>query len=56
MNAGFVRRAMTFAAFGFALNVALLGTFVVATAQPAQTRPKIVTNDPATYRYAYQHG
>jgi outer membrane lipoprotein SlyB len=56
MNAGFVRRVMTFAAFGFALNVALLGTFVVATAQPTQTRPKIVTNDPATYRYAYQHG
>ncbi len=56
MNAGFVRRAMTFAAFGFALNVALLGTYVVATAQPTQTRPKIVTNDPATYRYAYQHG
>jgi hypothetical protein len=55
MNAGFVRRAMTFAAFGFALSVALLGTFVVATAQPPQ-RPKIVTNDPATYRYAYQHG
>jgi hypothetical protein len=46
---------MTFAAFGFALSVALLGTFVVATAQPPQ-RPKIVTNDPATYRYAYQHG
>jgi hypothetical protein len=56
MNAGFVRKAITFAAFGFALNVALLGTFIVATAQPTQTRPKIVTNDPATYRYAYQHG
>jgi hypothetical protein len=56
MNAGFVRKAMTFVAFGFALSVALLGTFVVATAQPTQTRPKIVTNDPATYRYAYQHG
>jgi hypothetical protein len=56
MNAGFVRKAMTFAAFGFALNVALLGTFVVATAQSTQSRPKIVTNDPATYRYAYQHG
>jgi hypothetical protein len=56
MNAGFVRKVMTFAAFGFALSVALLGTFVVATAQPTQTRPKIVTNDPATYRYAYQHG
>src|SRR5215470_8578811 len=56
MNAGSVRKAMTFAAFGFALSVALLGTFVVATAQPTQTRPKIVTNDPATYRYAYQHG
>ena len=55
MNAGFVRRVMTFAAFGFALSVALLGTFVVATAQPTQ-RPKIVTNDPASYRYAYQHG
>jgi hypothetical protein len=47
---------MTFAAFGFALSVALLGTFVVATAQPTQSRPKIVTNDPTTYRYAYQHG
>jgi hypothetical protein len=56
MNAGFVRKAMKIAAFGFALNVALLGTFVVATAQPSQSRPKIVTNDPATYRYAYQHG
>jgi len=56
MNAGFVRKAMTFAAFGFALNVALLGTFIVAAAQPTQSRPKIVTNDPATYRYAYQHG
>lgn len=55
MNAGFVRRAVTFAAFGFALSVALLGTFVVATAQPPQ-RPKVITNDPATYRYAYQHG
>src|SRR5882672_4621499 len=56
MNAGFVRKAMTFAAFGFALNVALLGTFISAAAQPPQSRPKIVTNDPATYRYAYQHG
>jgi hypothetical protein len=56
MNAGFVRKAMTFAAFGFALNVALLGTVVVATAQTTPSRPKIVTNDPATYRYAYQHG
>jgi len=56
MNAGFVRKAMTFVAFGFALNVALLGTFIVAAAQPTQQRPKIVTNDPATYRFAYQHG
>lgn len=56
MNAGFVRKAMIFAAFGFALNVALLGTFISAAAQPTQPRPKIVTNDPATYRYAYQHG
>src|SRR5215475_14841457 len=58
MNAGFVRRAMTFAAFGFALSVALLGTFVSAAAQPGsgQSRPSVVTNDPATYRYAYQHG
>lgn len=56
MNAGFVRKAMTFAAFGFALNVALLGMSISAAAQPAQSRPKIVTNDPATYRHAYQHG
>src|SRR5215475_5931570 len=60
MNAGFVRKAMTFVAFGFALNVALLGTFISATAQTtqqaSQPRPKVVTNDPATYRYAYQHG
>src|SRR5262249_48424011 len=56
MNAGFVRKAMTFAAFGFALNVALLGTFNSALAQTTQPRPKVVTNDPVTYRYAYQHG
>src|SRR5262245_29879745 len=60
MNAGFVRKAMTFLAFGFALSVAMLGTFTSATAQTtqqtAQPRPKVVTNDPATYRYAYQHG
>ncbi len=56
MNAGFVRKAMTFAAFGFALNVALLGTFISAAAQTTESRPKIVTNDPATYRHAYQHG
>src|SRR5262249_17147162 len=56
MNAGFVRKAMTFVAFGFALNVALLGTFNSALAQTTQPRPKVVTNDPVTYRYAYQHG
>src|SRR5215831_19526326 len=56
MNAGFVRKAMTFAAFGFALSVALLGTFNSALAQTTQPRPKVVTNDPVTYRYAYQHG
>src|SRR5215471_5325981 len=56
MNAGFVRKAVTFAAFGFALNVALMGTFISAAAQPPQSRPQVVTNDPATYRYAYQHG
>jgi outer membrane lipoprotein SlyB len=56
MNAGFVRKAMTFTAFGFALNVALLGTFISVAAQPTQTRPKIATNDPANYRFAFQHG
>src|SRR5215475_8671406 len=56
MNAGFVRKAMAFAAFGFALNVALLGAFNSALAQTTQPRPKVVTNDPVTYRYAYQHG
>lgn len=55
MNAGYVRKAMTSAAFGFALSVTLLGTFIGAAAQPP-SRPQIVTNDPATYRYAYQHG
>jgi outer membrane lipoprotein SlyB len=56
MNAGFVRKAMTFAAFGFILNVALLGMSISAAAQTTQSRPKIVNNDPATYRHAYQHG
>jgi hypothetical protein len=53
MNAGFVRKALIYTAFGFALNVALLGAFISAA---AQSRPQVVTNDPATYRYAYQHG
>jgi outer membrane lipoprotein SlyB len=53
MNAGFVRRAAAFAAMG----VVLLGTGVSALAQTSRTtRPKVVTNDPATYRYAHQHG
>jgi hypothetical protein len=56
MNAGFVRRAMTFVAFGFALSVAMLGTFNSAAAQPDQSRPSIVKNDRSTYRHAYQHG
>ncbi len=56
MTASFVRKGMTFAAFGFALNVALLGLFVKAPAQTTTSRPKVVTNDPATYRYAYQFG
>jgi outer membrane lipoprotein SlyB len=56
MNAGFVRKAITFAAFGFILNVALLGMSITAAAQPAQSRPKVVSDDPATYRHAYQHG
>src|SRR5262249_40450725 len=45
-----------FVAFGFALNVALLGMFNGVTAQTTSPRPKVVTNDPSTYRYAYQHG
>ncbi len=52
MNAGFVRRAAAFAA----LSVALLAMFINASAQTTRTRPKVVTNNPATYRYAYQHG
>ena len=52
MNAGFVRRAAAFAA----LSVILLAMFINVSAQTTRTRPKIVTNDPATYRYAYQHG
>src|SRR5689334_4838469 len=56
MNAGFVRKAMTFAAFGLALSVTSLGTFINAAAQQPPMRPRIGTNDPATYRYAYQHG
>ena len=52
MNAGFVRRAAAFAT----LSVALLAMFINVSAQTTRTRPKIVTNDPATYRYAYQHG
>jgi len=56
MNASFVRKAMAFVAFGFALNVALLGMFINAPAQTTGQRPKIVTNDQTAYRYAYQHG
>jgi len=56
MNASFVHKAMTSVAFGFALNVALLGMFISAPAQTTGQRPKVITNDQTTYRYAYQHG
>lgn len=56
MDAGFVRKTMTLVAFGFALNVALLGMFINAGAQTTRPRPKVVTNDTTTYRFAYQHG
>jgi hypothetical protein len=56
MNAGYVPKAITSAAFGFALIVGLVVTSISAAAQAPPMRPKIVTNDPATYRYAYQHG
>jgi len=52
MNASFVRRAAAF----LAMSVALLAMVITASAQTTRPRPKIVTNDPATYRYAYQHG
>ncbi len=56
MNAGFVRKTSALVAFGFTLNVALLGMFISAQAQPTKPRPKVVTNDQSAYRYAYQHG
>jgi hypothetical protein len=52
MNASFVRRATAF----LFLSVALLAMFINASAQTARPRPKVVTNDPAAYRYSYQHG
>ncbi|HMV51875.1 MAG TPA: hypothetical protein PLD20_33250 [Blastocatellia bacterium] len=35
---------------------ALLMMAVSAVAQTTRTRPTVTSNDPATYRYAYQHG
>jgi outer membrane lipoprotein SlyB len=56
MNKSLLRKAFTIAAFGFALNMSLLGLRGAAQSQTASPRPKVVTNDPTTYRYAYQHG
>src|SRR5262245_1143371 len=56
MNTSLLRKAFTIAAFGFALNMSLLGLSGAAQSQTASPRPKVVTNDPTTYRYAYQHG
>jgi outer membrane lipoprotein SlyB len=52
MNASFVRRATAIVA----MSLAMLVMVTTASAQTTRTRPKVVTNDPATYRYAYQHG
>ncbi len=52
MNVTFVRRATAM----LALSVALLAMFISAPAQTTRPRPTVATNDPATYRYAYQHG
>ncbi|MGE0886732.1 MAG: hypothetical protein AB7P14_24595 [Blastocatellales bacterium] len=52
MNVGFVRR---FAALG-TVTVLLLLMAVAAMAQTSRPRPKVVTNDTSSYRYAYQHG
>lgn len=52
MNNNFARRAALLAAAMFVLAM----TTVAAMAQTSRPRPAVVTNDQASYRYAYQHG
>jgi hypothetical protein len=51
MNASFVRRGSLLGA----VIISIMAMNVVALAQ-TRTRPKVVTNTPSSYRYAYQHG
>ncbi|MGH9800625.1 MAG: hypothetical protein ACRD82_09695, partial [Blastocatellia bacterium] len=52
MNNSFVRRAALLAAAIFVLA----SMSVAAMAQTTRPRPAVVTNDPAAYRQAHQHG
>ncbi|MDX2042936.1 MAG: hypothetical protein SF097_17090 [Acidobacteriota bacterium] len=52
MNNNFTRRTALLAA---AISMLAMMS-VVAMAQTSRPRPAVVTNDPASYRYAYQHG
>lgn len=51
MKFNLARRIATFAAMAIAL---MMG--VTTLAQTTRPRPTVVTNDPASYRYAHQHG
>lgn len=51
MNFSLARRIATLAAASFVLMIA--GNALAQTTRP---RPTVVTNDPASYRYAHQHG
>jgi len=52
MNRGSIHR---FTALGTVMAALLMMT-VAATAQTSRNRPTVTANDPASYRYAYQHG
>ena len=52
MKTNSIRR---FTVLGTVMAALLVMTFEV-TAQTARTRPTVTTNQPASYRYAYQHG
>ena len=54
MNKSYVRRGLIFS--GVIMMIFMVATSAMAQTKSARPRPKVVTNEPASYKFAYQHG